>query len=57
MYSERQKYRQTVENMSRPDPELLLDLDRKGVRLPWYLEIGNNISRSHKGNIRRTRLW
>ncbi len=53
----RRQYRGAVEAMSRLDPELLIKLNRKGVGLPWYLEIGNPVSSIHRGNIRKTRLW
>jgi hypothetical protein len=53
----RRRYREAVEVMSQPDPELLIHLNRKGVGLPWYLEIGNPVSSIHRGNIRKTRLW
>lgn len=40
----RRSYREAVEAMYQPEADLLIQLSRKGVGLPWYLEIGNPVS-------------
>lgn len=58
MPSSREKYRQAIEAIIQPDPEDLIKLARKGILPPWYL--GDPASKAlytHRGNIRKTRLW